>query len=82
MSTLAVDPAGSAIVRITIDPGDVAVQYNFSEVLITRESNPPPPGPPPFFPPASPTPITPPPLRRPTANTGRWECPTISCLKS
>ena len=34
--------ADSAIVRITIDPGDAAVQYNFSEVLIKRKSTPPP----------------------------------------
>ncbi len=42
LSTLAVDPSGSAIVRISVDPGDTAVQYNFSEVLITRQTNPPP----------------------------------------
>ena len=51
---------GSAIVRIAIDPGDAAVQYNFSEVLVTRESTPPPPPPlPPIIPPSQPTPITP-----------------------
>ena len=47
LSTLAVDPAGSAIVQIWIDPGDVAVEYNFSEVLVQSD----PPENPPYFPP-------------------------------
>jgi serine-aspartate repeat-containing protein C/D/E len=57
LSTLAVDPKGSAIVRISIMPGDAAVEYNFSEVLVTRD----PPTPPPPSPPQPPTPPTPPP---------------------
>ena len=63
LSTLAVDTSGNAIVRIAVNPGDSAVQNNFSEVLITRGSNPP--GPP--SPPVNPTPITPPPLAPPYA---------------
>lgn len=57
MGTLAVNANGNAIVRIPLHPGDVAVQYNFSHVLVTTKPpppNPPPPGPPP------PTPPTPP----------------------
>ncbi|MCE5266265.1 MAG: hypothetical protein LLG00_00060 [Planctomycetaceae bacterium] len=62
LSTLAVDPSGAAIVRIPIKPGDVAVQYNFSQVLVEREPdkpNPPtgpgePSGPTPFLPPPGP----------------------------
>ena len=61
LSTLAVNPSGNAIVRITVDPGDSAVQNNFSEVLITRQTTPPPP----ILPPVYPTPITPPPLGLP-----------------
>ena len=37
LSTLAVNPSGSAIVQIPINPGDAAVQYNFSEVLIQTQ---------------------------------------------
>ncbi|MBN1396226.1 MAG: hypothetical protein JW959_14480 [Pirellulales bacterium] len=55
LATLAVDPDGSAIVLISLDPGDAAVEYNFSEVLIEYE----PPYVPPHIPPARPTPITP-----------------------
>ena len=48
LSTLAVDPSGAAIVQIPIKPGDAAVEYNFSEVLIERK--------PPDNPPVGPTP--------------------------
>ena len=40
LSTLAVDPKGSAIVRITVQPGEAAVEYNFSEVLVKSEGTP------------------------------------------
>ena len=65
LSTLAVDPAGSAIVQIPINPGDAAVQYNFSEVLVAdaaarrirrrsaRAAVPPPPPTPPLPPPVA-----------------------------
>ena len=64
MSTLAVDPSGSAIVQIPIDPGDAAVQYNFSEVLINAavESAA---GSAAASPPPTPTPIPPPPVAPP-----------------
>ena len=52
MSTFAVDPAGSAIVQIWVGPGDTAVQYNFSEVLVQTS--------PPIIPPIEPPPRTPP----------------------
>ena len=57
LGTLAVDPEGSAIVLISIESGNTAVHYNFSEVLIEYE----PPDIPPIIPPERPTPITPPP---------------------
>ncbi len=57
LSTLAVDPSGAAIVQIPIKPGDVAVEYNFSEVLIQRQPNGPPGGPTP----SPPIPLLPPP---------------------
>ena len=47
LSTLAVDTSGSAIVQIWVNPGDEAVYYNFSEVLISEK---PPGGPPPVYP--------------------------------
>jgi protocatechuate 3,4-dioxygenase beta subunit len=60
LSTLAVDPSGSAIVRITVDPGDTAVQYNFSEVLEQRQpANQPANQPGGFTPPGVPTPLPP-----------------------
>jgi serine-aspartate repeat-containing protein C/D/E len=52
LSALAVDASGSAIVRITIDSGVSATQYNFSEVLVKRQQS----GSPPVYPP-TPTPI-------------------------
>ncbi len=58
LGTLAVDPKGSAIVKIAISSGDTAAQYNFSEVLIEYT----PPKYPPYIPPTPPTPITPPPM--------------------
>ena len=63
LSTLAVNPSGNAIVRITVDPGDSAVQNNFSEVLETRQ----PANTPGMLPPVYPTPFTPPPARTPFA---------------
>jgi serine-aspartate repeat-containing protein C/D/E len=62
LSTLAVDASGSAIVRISVDPGDTAVQYNFSHVLETRQ-----PDSPPVLPPVYPTPFSPPPQAPPYA---------------
>ena len=66
LSTLAVTPNGSAIVKIAIPPGTAAVQYNFSEVLIQRQPPNPPPGPPtptppmpPFLPPYLAPPVAP-----------------------
>ena len=53
MSTLAVNPNGSAIVQISIPPGTAAVQYNFSEVLIQRQPNTAPPN---ISPPSVPSP--------------------------
>jgi serine-aspartate repeat-containing protein C/D/E len=61
LSTLAVDPSGSAIVKISVTSGDTAVQYNFSEVVMKTESNPP--GPPPT--PPTPTPLPPIPVAPP-----------------
>ncbi|MEN6452324.1 MAG: SdrD B-like domain-containing protein [Thermoguttaceae bacterium] len=55
LSTLAVSTSGAAIVQIPINPGDVAVQYNFSEVLVERTPDSPPGGPTPT-PSPSPTP--------------------------
>ena len=51
---LAVDPEGSSIVQIQIDPGSTGVEYNFSEVKIEEVSAPPDP------PPMHPDPPTPP----------------------
>lgn len=62
LSTLTVDPSGSAIVRIFIQPGDAAVEYNFSEVLLVTER---PNTPPPYYPPHVPTPTLPPPTPLP-----------------
>ncbi len=63
LSTLAVDPSGAAIVQIPIKPGDAAVEYNFSEVLIERKPpDNPPVGP---TPPSYPTPFLPPPAPLP-----------------
>ena len=62
LSSLAVNANGNAIVRIPVNPGDVAVQYNFSHVLVTSKPTPPnnPPGPP--SPPTPPTPPLAPPM--------------------
>ncbi len=64
LSTLAVDTGGNAIVRIPINPGDVAVQYNFSNVLVETQPVPPP-TPPPPSPPPSPEPPLPSPIALP-----------------
>ena len=63
---LAVDPHGNAIVRISLNPGDAAVDYNFSQVLVDEM----PPKDPPVFPTAdaaardaSRCPVVPDPLR-------------------
>ena len=58
LSTLAVDTDGSAIVLVSIESGDAAVHYNFSEVLIEIEYEPP--DTPPIIPPDAPDPIMPP----------------------
>ena len=65
LSTLAVDPQGKAIVKIALDSGDAAVQYNFSVVKITEPPDRPPafPSPPPPLPDSPPRmPIMPDPL--------------------
>ncbi len=56
---LAVKPSGNAIVQIPINPGDVAVQYNFSHVLVKTEKQQPPsvPTPPPPLTPPLPLPM-------------------------
>lgn len=57
LSTLSVDASGSAIVRITLNQGDVAAQYNFSEVLVQSDPPTPPNIPvPPLNPPTQPPP--------------------------
>ena len=68
LSTLAVDPSGAAIVRIWINPGDVAAEYDFSHVLV--ETKPPKPAqqsagsilPPGQLSPGCPRPTPPPPI--------------------
>jgi protocatechuate 3,4-dioxygenase beta subunit len=51
LKTLAVDQSGSSIVKITIDAGTEAVNYNFSEMLVTYGSGGgPTPEPPPYIP--------------------------------
>jgi len=60
VQTYAVDPEGSAIVQIIVQPGDTAVQYNFSEVLVMTQ----PPLIPPYYPP-TPTPVPPAPVGLP-----------------
>ncbi len=53
---LAVDPQGSSIVQIQIQPGSSGEQYNFSEVKIEEQ--------PPYTPPMHPDNPTPPPITR------------------
>jgi serine-aspartate repeat-containing protein C/D/E len=60
LSTLAVTTADNAIVRIAVFAGDSAVNYNFSHVLVTTYTTPPPPSPPPPSPPPPSPPLAPP----------------------
>jgi serine-aspartate repeat-containing protein C/D/E len=59
LATLAVDASGAAIVRIWIDPGDTAAEYNFSHVLVETT---PPNNPPGYVPPGQISPWLPPPM--------------------
>jgi protocatechuate 3,4-dioxygenase beta subunit len=54
LSMLTVDPRNDAIILIPLQPGDDAVEYNFSEVVLAEV--PPPPVPPPPPPPPAPPP--------------------------
>jgi hypothetical protein len=63
LSSLALSSTDTAIARIKVEAGDVATQYNFSEVLVRTED--PPPDPPPT-PPPSPPPSPPSILESPT----------------
>ncbi|MFH1919177.1 MAG: SdrD B-like domain-containing protein [Planctomycetota bacterium] len=61
LGELTVDPRNDAILGVRLNSGDMAVDYNFSEVLVVRLPfiPPPPPPPPPPSPPDSPPPIEP-----------------------
>ncbi|MFZ5828546.1 MAG: SdrD B-like domain-containing protein [Planctomycetota bacterium] len=56
IKTLSVDPRDDAILMISVNPGDVGTNYNFSEVVIEQL---PPDDPPPFDPPVYPDPFVP-----------------------
>jgi len=67
LNMLAVDPDGSSIVMISLEAGEMGVEYNFSVVLVEHQppDNPPPPNPPPYVPPPRYTPFAPPPALLP-----------------
>lgn len=74
VASLAIDPGDDAILRIPIDVGDEATDYNFSEILVREGPPASPPEPPPPLPPWLPP--TPPPqvaFLEPPTQPGYWE---------
>lgn len=68
---LVIDPKDDAILRIPIDAGDDAANYNFSEIVL--EEGPPTPPPPPPPPPPDPPPQ--PPIIDPPSQSMYWDRP-------
>ena len=82
LERLTVDPQDDAIISIRLDPGDEAISYNFSEVVVEKLPYIPPPPPPPPPPPTPPSP-TPPLYTPPAASTpgvARYVPPQIELL--
>jgi len=75
LQKLRVDPKNDAIVEVWINPGDTAVSYNFSEVVVENVPPviPPPPTPPPSPPPADPPSL--PPISEPVIRSAYLPAP-------